>query len=476
MVVGDVTTAVDVLVLGGGPGGYVAAIRAAQLGRSVEIVHAEPPGGTCLYQGCIPLKALLAASRRYYEARPEALEPLGIQVAGPVSFDFGRMQSWKESVIKKLGGGVQQLLNGNRIEQLNGKGWFIGPNEVRVEAEYGLHRISFESCVIAVGAESISLPGLPFDGHKILSPEAALSLPELPPALSIYGQDYIALELATLFAQLGVSVTLLIPGERPLPEIDQAAVRLVTAGLRKLGVQIINGVQRANWTDTELFVGKDKQKISFPLVVSAGTQARTAELELTTTGLRLDDAGFIQVNLSQQTARPNLWAAGDCTGQANLAADAIKQAKVAAESLNGRKAQYAPQARPLVIHTAPELATVGYSAEAATQAGYQVVTGRFQLGANGKALTLGADLGVVLVVAEAGTEILLGLTYVGPGAGELIGEAAFALEMGATLTDLSEILHPHPGLGEALGESADAALNQAIHLLSTPLATGSGRK
>jgi dihydrolipoamide dehydrogenase len=472
MVVGDVTTAVDVLVLGGGPGGYVAAIRAAQLGRSVEIIHAEPPGGTCLYRGCIPLKSLLAASRRYYEARPENLEALGIKVPGPVSFDFSKMQNWKEGVVKKLGNGVQQLLSGNRIEQLNGKAWFIGPNEVRAEAEYGLHRISFESCVIAVGTESISLPELPFDGQRVLSPEAALALAELPPALSIFGEDYIALEFATLFARLGVAVTLLLPGERPLPEIDQAAVRLVQAGLRKLGVQTVSNVQIGGLTESELRYnsGKGEQTAPLPLVVSNGGRARTADLDLNAAGLKTDAAGFIQVNSSQQTAHSKIWAAGNCTGQANLAADAIKQGKVAAENLAGRRVQYAPQARPIVVHTSPELAAVGYSAEAATRAGYQIVTGRFQLGANGKALTLGADLGVALVIAEAGTEVLLGVTFVGPGAGEVIGEAALAIEMGATLTDLSEILHAHPGLNEALGESADAALNQAIHLLATPAA------
>ena len=472
MVVGDVTTAVDVLVLGGGPGGYVSAIRAAQLSRSVELVLAEPPGGTCLNKGCIPLKALGTAARRYAEARPEALAALGIKMAGPVSLDFATMQGWKEGVVKKLSNGVQQLLNGNKIEQLIGRGWFISPNEIRVEAEYGVHRISFERCVIAVGAESVSLPELPFDGKNLLSPEMALALAELPPAISIFGDDYIALELATIFARIGVAVTLLLPGETPLPDVEVAAVRLVQAGLRKLGVQMISGARPLGLAEAKLVYknAKGEQLSPLPLVLSVGTKARTVDLELDAAKIKLDANGFIPVNASQQTARPHIFAAGDCTGQANLASDAIKQAKVAAENLSGRKAQYAPQARPQVIYTAPELAIVGYSTEAAIQAGYKVVTGRFQLGANGRALTLGADMGVVLTVAEEGSEILLGLTYVGPGAGELIGEAALALEMGATLTDLSEILHPHPGLGEALGESADAALNQAIHLLAAPLA------
>ncbi len=475
MVVGDVTTAVDVLVLGGGPAGYVAAIRAAQLGRSVEMVHAEPPGGTCLHRGCIPLKALLAASRRYSEAQPDALAGMGIIANGPLTFDFGKMQNWKEGIVKKLGGGVQQLLSGNRVELLNGKAWFISPNEVRIEAEYGLHRVSFEKCVIAVGSEAAALPDLPFDDHKVLTPEAALALSELPTALSIYGEDYIALEFATLFARLGVAITLLLPGERFLPEIEAAAGRLVQAGLRKLGITIVSNVEPVEINETHLIYRTDKgqQQAPLPLVVSSGRKARTADLELGAAQLRSNPNSFIPVNASQQTVRPDIFAAGDCTGQASLAADAIKQGKIAAESLSGRKAEYAPQARPYVVYSAPELAAVGLTAEAAQQMGYKVVTGRFQLGANGKALTLGADMGVALTVAEAGSGVLLGVTYVGPGAGELIGEATLALEMGATLVDLAETLHHHPGLGETLGESADAALNQAIHVLTSPLAGAS---
>ncbi len=475
MVVGDVTTAIDVLVIGGGPAGYVSAIRAAQLGRSVEMVLAEPPGGTCLYRGCIPLKALLAASRRFTEGQPDMLAPFGIEVPGPVSFDFGKMQSWKEGIVKKLGAGVQQLVNGNRIESLNGKGWFISANEVRVEAEYGLHRISFEKCVIAVGSEALALPGLPFDGAKVLTPEAALGLAKVPETLTIFGQDYIAVEMATLFSRLGSRVTLLLPGEKPLPELDPAAIRLLSAGLRKMGIQIIPGALPSGLKEDQVaFSGKGDQMASGPLVVAIGTIARTGDLGLETTGVKLKES-FIKVNSTLQTDNPSLFGAGDCTGLGNLAAEAIKMGKTAAENLGGLKSEFSPQARPIVIHTSPEIAAVGLTPEAAGNLGYEVVTGRFPLAANGKALTLGSEGGIALIVAEKGSGVLLGFTFVGPGAGEIIGEATLALEMGATLTDLSEILHPHPGLGEALGESAEAALNQAIHTLSAPLAGAGSR-
>src|SRR6266571_7281271 len=200
MVVGDVTTAVDVLVLGAGPGGYVAAIRAAQLGHHVTLVDQGPPGGTCLNRGCIPLKALLSSSERYDQTRQEELAAMGISAA-EVTFDWSRMQAWKQSVVDRLADGVRRLVAGNHIEYVFGKGWFINAQEVRVEGEHGSHRFKFDHCILAIGADAAPLPNFPFDGKDILTPEQALMLPELPATLSIVGNDYIAVELATLFAR-----------------------------------------------------------------------------------------------------------------------------------------------------------------------------------------------------------------------------------------------------------------------------------
>ena len=205
MVVGDVTTAVDVLVLGAGPGGYVAAIRAAQLGHSVTLVDQGPPGGTCLNRGCIPLKALLSATERYAQMRSDDLASMGI-AAEAVSFDWASMQGWKQGVVGRLTEGVRRLLAGNRIDYVFGTGWFINPQEVRVEGEHGSHRFKFEHCILATGAEATPLPNLPFDGKQVLPPEQALMLPTLPETLSIFGDDYITLEPATLFARLDVKV------------------------------------------------------------------------------------------------------------------------------------------------------------------------------------------------------------------------------------------------------------------------------
>jgi dihydrolipoamide dehydrogenase len=451
MVVGDVTTAVDVLVLGAGPGGYVAAIRAAQLGRHVTLIDHDPPGGTCLYRACIPLKALLSASERYQQTRSEELTAMGIH-AEAVSFDWLSMQSWKQSVVDRLAEGVRRLVAGNRVDYVHGTGWFINTQEVRVEGEHGSLRFKFDHCIIATGAEAAPVSGLPYDGKQVLTPEQAMMLPELPGALSIVGDDYIALELATLFARLGVHITLYSPGERLLHGVDPAALRLVHAGLRKLGVQMT----------TKAAIDSIAER---PVVISQGVCPHTSGLHLDATGIEVTVNGGILVNTMQQTSVPHIYAVGDCTGGRALASIAIKQAKIAAEVLSGQRVQFAPVVTPLVVHTTPELATVGYSAEEATHAGYNVVTGRFPLAANGRALTLGTDNGVAMLVANTGGA-LLGATLVGPRAGDLIGQAALAIEMGATLTDLSEILYTHPGLSETLLEAAEGALGGAIHVLA----------
>jgi len=452
MVVGDVTTAVDVLVLGAGPGGYVAAIRAAQLGRHVTLIDYGLPGGTCLHQGCIPLKALLSASERYQQTRSEELTSMGIYVEA-VSFDWASMQAWKQGVVDRLAEGVRRLIAGNRVEYVHGTGWFINAQEVRVEGEHGSLRFKFEHCIIATGADAAPLSGLSFDGKQILTPEQALMITEIPEALSIIGDDYIALELATLFARLGVKVKLLSPGEQLLSGVDSSALRLVHAGLRKLGIQVSTGVALDSIAER-------------PVVISQGVCPRTFDLHLDAVGLEVIANGGIKVNSMQQSSVSHIFAIGDCTGGRALASIAMKQAKVAAEVLSGQRVQFAPLVMPLIVHTTPELATVGYTAEEAAKAGYNIVTGRFPLAANGRALTLGNDNGVALLVANADDGTLLGATLVGPRAGDLIEQAALAIEMGATLTDLSEILYAHPGLSETILETAEGALGRAVHMLA----------
>ncbi len=462
MVVGDVTTAVDVLVLGAGPGGYVAAIRAAQLGHHVTLVDHGPIGGTCLNRGCIPLKALLSSSERYYQTRQEDLAAMGI-TAETISFDWSRMQAWKQSVVDRLADGVRRLVAGNHIEYVYGKGWFINAQEARVEGEHGSHRFKFDHCILAVGANATTHPDLPFDGAQVLTPEQALALPALTESLSILGNDYIALELATLFARLGVKVKLFSPGEQILPGFDTAALRLIQSGLRKLGIQVVPvgaDLSRPSPIYRPQFIAPDQ-----PVVISQGVSPQTTELRLDAAGVHLTENGGIAVNSMQQSNLPHIYAVGDCTGGRALASIAMKQGKVAAEVLSGQRVQFAPLVTPQVVHTTPEIATVGYTAEQAKQEGYDIITGRFPLAANGRALTLGSDNGAAFVVANVDDGVLLGATIVGPRAGDMIGQVALAIEMGATLTDLSEILYAHPNLSEVLLESTENALGRAVHML-----------
>jgi dihydrolipoamide dehydrogenase len=452
MVVGDLATAIDVIILGAGPGGYVAAIRAAQLGQEVVLIDPNPPGGTCLYQGCISAKALLTVAEQAW--RIPRLANMGITV-GEQRLDLSQMQTWKNGLIERLAKGVKYLLDHHKIEWVAGLGQFTGESEVWVEGEQGSQRFCFEQAVIAVGAKPAALPGLAFDGQRVLTPSQALSLSELPDSLVVIGADYIAVELATLFAKLGTQVRLLLPGDQPLlPEFDPSAGRQVQARLKKLGAQIETKV-----TDPVQAVADTPR-----VVVSAGLTPCTGTLNLAQVRVETDAQGFIRVNDRLRTSNPAIYAVGDVAGGPPLAHVAIKQAKVAAEAMTGLPAQYAPQAIPRVAWTDPPVAAVGLTASEAETAGYEIITGRFPLAANGRALTLDSAEGFVQTVAEKDSGVLLGVTIVGPQADSLIGEAALALEMGATLTDLAETLHPHPSLGETLQESAEAALGIAVHI------------
>lgn len=454
MVVGEIPTAVDLVVLGAGPGGYVAAIRAAQHGRRVALIDPGPPGGTCLREGCIPSKALLSATGR--AAGLPALAAMGIEVGAP-RVSWSRMQAWKDGLVERLSGGVRKLLAAAQVEVVQGRGWFSAPREVwGASADEPPHRFSFERCIVATGAEPEPLAALPFDGARVLTPGEALRLPALPASLAVIGADATAAELATIFASLSVPTRLVIPeGCRLLEGFEPVAGRMVQARLRRLGVAIVADAGEPAAAAGDAAV----------VVVSLGLCGRTGELDLRQVGLAPDEHGFLPVDRRMRTQNPAVLAVGDVTGGLPLATVAIKQGKVAADEAAGLAARYDPQAVPRVAWTDPEVAAVGLTVAEAEAAGHAVTTGRYPLGGNGRALTLDAAEGTVQTVAEKESGVLLGVTIVGPRAAELIGEAALALEMGATLTDLSETLHPHPGLGEGLVESADAALGAAVHLL-----------
>ncbi|MFN8454060.1 MAG: FAD-dependent oxidoreductase [Anaerolineae bacterium] len=439
MVVGDLATTVDVLVLGAGPGGCAAAIRAAQLGKEVALVDPGTPGNS-LAQTRLALRALLSTANQFWQLTQLAQQGIFLGDTPP-RLEWGRLQSWKNRLIEQYLDGMKRQLE--QVELVDGRGWFLAPHEVRIEGEYGAKRYLFDQAVIAVGAEPTPWPDLPFDGQRVLTPAQALALTEFPAQVSLIGADSVAAELATLFAKLGVTVNLFIPtNQRLLAEFDPAAGQKVQSSLEKLGAEI-----------TELS-DPLPANLSGLIVVSRGLTPRTPDLRLSQAGVAFDTNGYIGVNERQQTSNPAIYAAGAVTGAPPLAHVATKQGQVAADNIAGRAAQFAPQAIPRVVYTDPPIAAVGLTNIEAEAAGYNVSGVRCQV----SGVLDDSDGCFVELIAEQSSEVLLGVTVMGAQAETLIGEAALALEMGATLTDLAETLHPRGGAGEALAKAAERAL------------------
>jgi dihydrolipoamide dehydrogenase len=433
MVVGDLATNVEVLVLGAGPGGTSAALRAAQLGKEVVLVDPDPPGGG-MRSGGIAAEALLEAAEQVWQLTHWG-QP-GISVAGS-TFDWSQLQAWKNNRGEAMTAEIKRQLEQHHVEVVVGHGWFLAENEARVESEYESKRYLFDQAVIAVGGEAAPWPGLSFDQSRVLTPAQALALAELPATLTLIGGDYVAAELATLFAKLGVSVRVLLPtSQRLLPEFDPAAGEVVQARLSEMGIKF------------EDLTGLSD--LSGLVVVSAGLTPRTTQLGLDKAKVTTDANGFLQVNDRQRTGNPAIYAVGDVTGGPPLAHVAAKQGKVAAENIAGKLAQFAPQAIPRVARTDPEVAAAGLTASETEATGYHVSRITYHVSPSPCFVEL---------VAEQENEVLLGVTIVGPQAGILIGEAALALEMGATLTDLAETLHPR--VGEALARAAMKMMRDA---------------
>ena len=448
MVVGDVATAVEVIVLGAGLAACSAALRAAQLGRDVVLVNPNPLGGYYLYESGLPSKLLLTAARRAWQVRHS--EWLGLNV-DDYSLDYAVMQRWKAEMIAAHRQAIERQLDRHGVAVTQGKGWFINASEMRVEGEYGALKFIFEQAIIATGVKPTPLDALPFDNEHILTPAQALNLEHLPPSIAIIGADTIAVELATLFAKLDVPTHLIVPtGHRLLADFDPTVGQLIEKQLKRQGVKINHDMTIPPGFTLEA----DK------VVVWVGIEPYTNGLHLESVGVATDERGFIPVNDRMQTNRSHIYAAGDVTGGPPLAALAQKQGRIAAEASAGWPVQYAPQAIPRVAWTDPEVASVGLAATQAQALGYEVVAAQLPIDAVPNPMMFDSPDGLALIVAEQESQILLGVTLVCPHAGELIGEAALAIEMGATLTDLAETVHPYPGLNQVLQQAAEAALDK----------------
>jgi dihydrolipoamide dehydrogenase len=467
VVVGETGEHVDVLIAGGGPAGYSAAIRAAQLGRSVTLVEREHVGGVCLNEGCIPSKAILSVSQLY--RRMGEATVFGID-ATP-AFRIERFREWRDGVVQRLSKGVSTLLQRYGVKVIEGTAYFASDHRASVVIGERNEFIEFDNAVVATGSRACG-GQLKLDGHTVVSPEHALALRDWPERIAIAGGGYVAAELATAFARLGRSVTLVADGRSILPGLEPAIDQVVARGLRGLGVEVHFGAGIEGHQDGALAIVSDdgkRMQIAADVVVTAGRRVpNTDGLGLDQVGVRLDLEGAIEVNTTCRSSTHSIYAAGDCAGGGPMMADrAIAQGRVAAECICGQHPAFDPIALPLVYFTEPEVMTAGLGEADALQAGYDTGCARFPFGASGRAATLSEQQGFVQIVYETSNERVLGIHAVGPHVSELAGEASLALELGATLQDLALTVHPHPTLSEALPEAAWLALHAPLHVFRT---------
>ena len=468
----------QVLVIGAGPGGYVAAIRAGQLGLSTIIVEGEKAGGTCLIRGCIPSKALIHAAHQFHNLAKHASNDghMGISIPGPAELNMGNLVEWKEGIVTRLNKGVEHLLKNAGAELINGWAEFQDAKTVKVGEGKDAIIIQAENVILANGSVPIELPFMPY-GDNVISSREALSLEELPKHVAVVGGGYIGLELGITFRMLGSEVTVVEAMDSVLPIFDKEIRRPLEISIKKqkikthLGV-FAKGVEASKDGRTQLnFIDKnekDESKMQNVVVdkvlVTVGRKPNSASLA--PTGVALDERGFVKVNERCETNMRGVYAIGDvCDSGEMLAHVASFQGEMVAEIIAGHKRAYDPVAVPAIVFTEPEIVSVGLSPEEAKAAGHPVIVGKFPLGANGRALTQEAEksAGFIRVCAREDDHRILGIQGVGTHISELVGEWTLALEMGALLEDIAATIHAHPTMTEMTHEAVLATLGHAIH-------------
>jgi dihydrolipoamide dehydrogenase len=453
-----------VLVIGGGPGGYVAAIRAGQLGLDTILVEADRLGGTCLNVGCIPSKALIHAAHAAHSLRePRALRALGLSGGHP-KLDFARTIAWKDSIVSRLTNGVGALLKKAKVRTLLGTATIVDGKTVTVSADTGETRIAAEHLVLATGSAPVELPELPF-GADILSSTESLALTEVPQSLAVVGAGYIGMELGIAFAKLGAKVMIVEALPKILPLYDAELTQPVSRRLADLGVETLVGARALGFVKGALKVvaadGKERSIAVDKVLVAVGRRARTHGFKLETLDLAMSGP-FVRIDEKCSTSMRNVWAIGDVTGEPMLAHRAMAQGAIVAEIIAGEKRAFDRVAVPAICFTDPEIVAVGLSPDAARAHG-EIRVGQFPFRANGRAMTLQDDEGFVRVVARADNHVVLGIHAVGQGVSELSAAFSLALEMGARLEDIALTIHAHPTMSEAFPESALAALGHPLH-------------
>lgn len=468
----------DVVVIGAGPGGYIAAIRAAQLGLSVACIDdwkgadgGPAPGGTCTNVGCIPSKALLQSSEYFEHANHHFAEHGIVLPAKGASIDVAKMLARKDRVVKQNNDGILYLFKKNKVAFFHGRGSFAGKGEDGWQVRVGDETLVGRHVIVATGSNPRALPGVAFDEERILSNDGALRIPAVPKRLGVVGAGVIGLEMGSVWRRLGAEVTLLEALPEFLGAVDQQIAREALKAFGKQGLRIELGVRidhvQADATGVEVAFtdakGQERREGFERLIVSIGRVPNTAGLEAAAVGLRLDERGFIAVDDDCRTNLPNVWAIGDVVRGPMLAHKAEEEGVAVAERIAGQHGHVNFNTIPWVIYTSPEIAWVGQTEQALKAAGRAYRAGTFPFAANGRARALGDTTGMVKILADAATDEILGVHIVGPLASELIAEAVVAMEFRASSEDIARICHAHPSLSEATKEAALAVDKRALN-------------
>jgi len=459
-------------VIGGGPGGYPAAFLAADMGFAVTLIDLEAnPGGVCLFRGCIPSKALLHIARVIEETAE--LRACGVRFEPPAT-DLAAVRAWKDSVVRRLTGGLGQLRAARKIEFIRGRARFADRKRLRVAlADGGERELAFDAAIIATGSRPAAIPGWPVS-PRIMDSTAALDLPDLPKRLLVVGGGYIGLELGSVYAALGAAVTVveMLPGLLPGADRDLVAPLAKRLEKRLAAIRLQTKVADVREEGEALRVtletgdGRRSEEVFDRILVSVGRKPNSGDLGLEAAGVELDARGFVKVDGQRRTSDPDIYAIGDVAGEPMLAHKATHEGRAAVEAIAGRKAVFEPRAIPAVVFTDPEIAWCGLTETQATAEGRPVKVAKFPWAASGRAMTLERTEGFTKLLADPETERVLGVGIVGPGAGEMIAEGVLAIEMGALVSDLALTIHPHPTLSETIMESAEVFYGHCTHTIA----------
>ncbi|PKR86908.1 dihydrolipoyl dehydrogenase [Heyndrickxia camelliae] len=469
MVVGDFPIETETIVIGAGPGGYVAAIRAAQLGQKVTIVEKANLGGVCLNIGCIPSKALINAGHRYETAKHS--DDIGIS-AENVTVDFSKVQEWKGSVVNKLTSGVEGLLKGNKVNIVKGEAYFVDANTLRVMDEKSAQTYTFKNAIIATGSRPIEIPTFKYS-KRVIDSTGALNLPEIPKKLVIIGGGVIGVELGSAYANFGTEVTIL-EGSAELfaGAFEKQMTSIVSKNLKKKGAEIVTNAMAKGVVENEDGVvvtyeakGEEKTVEADYVLVTVGRRPNTDEMGLEQVGIEMTERGLIKIDKQCRTNVSNIYAIGDIVAGPALAHKASYEGKIAAEAIAGHPSEIDYLGLPAVVFSEPELATVGYTEKQAKEEGIDVVAAKFPFAANGRALALNSTDGFLKLITRKEDGLVIGGQIAGPSASDMIAEIGLAIEAGMTAEDIAMTIHAHPTLGEITMEAAEVALGTPIHII-----------